>query len=67
MVRREPLGRKEPERRLLEQFAPWYPEFPEGEIELSETPDFVVVSPTGRRVGIELTEVLRQGYSSLPR
>ena len=44
---------------LLRDFKVSYPGFPEGAVLRSETPDFVVESPGGRRVGLELVEAYR--------
>jgi hypothetical protein len=52
------LKKKEKERRILEEFIKCYSGFPEGEIEGSEAPDFLVRAPT-QVVGIELVEFVR--------
>ena len=56
---RELGGKKGREILLLMDLKVSYPGFPEGAVVRTETPDFVVESPGGRRVGLELTEAYR--------
>ena len=47
---------------LLRHIRGRYRRFPEGPVFVSEAPDFVVRAEGGRRVGIEITELLRGGW-----
>jgi len=56
------LGRKKGREMLrLRDLKVSYPAFPEGSVFAWETPDFLVETPDGRRVGVELVDVLRGG------
>jgi hypothetical protein len=49
------MANKEAERQAIDDFSSLYDEFPQGEIESREEPDFIV----GGRVGIEVTDYFR--------
>ena len=56
------LGRKKGQEVLrLRDLKVSYPAFPEGSVFAWETPDFLVETSNGRRVGIEIVDVLRGG------
>lgn len=48
---------KKEERQFLAQFRECYPDFPNGKIEESEAPDFIVRPTTKRSLGIEITRI----------
>lgn len=59
------LGEKKgKELQLLRALKEWCPDFPAGTAFASESPDFLIESPEGRRVGLELVEVLQAGARS---
>ena len=51
---------KKVERRHLHSFRYLCKDFPGGEFIDSETPDFLVRTPTGRKIGIEHTQVFKK-------
>ena len=53
-------SQKEIERRHLHSFRHLCGDFPVGELIESETPDFLVLTPTGRKIGIEHTQVFKK-------
>jgi hypothetical protein len=57
---REPDRRKEIERQHLHSFQYLCPDFPAGELIEGETPDFIVITPTERKIGIEHTQVFNK-------
>jgi hypothetical protein len=55
-----PLCQKEIERRHLHSFRSLCGDFPVGELIESETPDFLVLTPIGGKIGIEHTQVFKK-------
>jgi hypothetical protein len=53
-------SQKEIERRHLRSFRLLGGDFPAGELIEGETPDFLVITPTGRKIGIEHTQVFKK-------
>jgi hypothetical protein len=53
-------SQKEIERRHLHSFHHLCGDFPAGELIEGETPDFVVITPTGKKIGIEHTQVFKK-------
>jgi hypothetical protein len=53
-------AQKEVERQHLHSFRGLCPGFPAGNLTEGETPDFVVTTPSGWRIGIEHTQVFKQ-------
>ncbi len=51
---------KELERQHLDGFRRLCSDFPKGELTESETPDFLVITPVGRKIGIEHTQVFKK-------
>jgi hypothetical protein len=49
------------EESILEKFKKGYAEFPEGEIEHIDKPDFIIYS--NRKIGVEVTQIYKQGLS----
>jgi hypothetical protein len=60
-VYRGPDPHKEIERLHIRSFRHWCNDFPVGELIECETPDFLVVTATGRKIGIEHTQVFKKG------
>ena len=56
----DPNPEKEIERQHLHSFRYLCANFPVGELKESETPDFLITTPTGRKVGIEHTQVFKK-------
>jgi hypothetical protein len=57
---RETHPQKEIERQHLQSFRYLCSDFPVGELREGETPDFLVVTPMGRKIGIEITQVFKK-------
>jgi hypothetical protein len=53
-------SQKEIERRHLHSFRHLCGDFPAGDLIESETPDFLVRTPTGRKIGVEHTQVFKK-------
>ena len=53
-------SQKEIERPHLHSFRYFCADFPVGELIESETPDFLVLTATGRKIGIEHTQVFKK-------
>ncbi|HVH74286.1 MAG TPA: hypothetical protein VM755_05160 [Stellaceae bacterium] len=53
-------GQKQIERQHLHSFRHLRGDFPAGELIEGETPDFLVITPTGRKIGIEHTQVFKK-------
>jgi hypothetical protein len=60
MTGTQTFSHKERERRHLRGFQHLCPDFPPGEVIEGETPDFIVVTPAGQKIGIELTQVFKR-------
>ena len=54
------LCQKEIGRRHLHSFRYFCEDFPVGELIEGETPDFLILTPTGRKIGIEHTQVFKK-------
>ncbi len=50
------------ERRIVQQFAKLYDDFPKGKLIASESPDFLVRPSVRKLIGIELTELAGQDF-----
>lgn len=57
---RAPDSRKETERQHLHSFQYLCTDFPRGALIEGETPDFIVVTGTARKIGIEHTQVFKK-------
>jgi hypothetical protein len=60
MTYKEPSSQKETERKHLHSFRCLCADFPSGELTEGETPDFLVATSTGRKIGIEHTHVFKK-------
>ena len=51
---------KELERHFMQSFQCFCEDFPIGEWIEGETPDFIIITPEGKKIGIEVTQVFKQ-------